>query len=145
MRPRLKTSHIYRDLRLLVWPRRRLFAIGLVLIFINRAAGLVLPGSTKYLIDDVVLNRREGRRRYGTAEVERALGMPVLAAVPEDRRAARRAVEAQLPMTTVGGRVARELRRLAATLMVEPAAVGAPAPQRRWRLPFSARKAAARS
>src|SRR3990170_4176401 len=45
----------------------------------------------------VVLNRREGRGRYGMAEVERALGMPVLAAVPEDRRAARRAVEAQLP------------------------------------------------
>ncbi len=93
----------------------------------------------------VVLNRREGRGRYGMTEVERALAVPVLAAVPEDRRAARRAVEAQLPMTTVGGRVARELRRLAAALMVEPAAVGAPAPQRRWRLPFSARKAAARS
>jgi subfamily B ATP-binding cassette protein MsbA len=43
----------------LVWPRRNLFGIGLVLVFINRAAGLVLPGSTKYLIDDVVLNRRE--------------------------------------------------------------------------------------
>ncbi len=55
----LKGSHIYRDLRLLVWPRRYLFVIGLVLILINRAAGLVLPGSTKYLIDDVVLNRQE--------------------------------------------------------------------------------------
>jgi len=93
----------------------------------------------------VVLNRREGRGRYGMTEVERALAVPVLAAVPEDRHAARRAVEAHLPTTTVGGRAARELRRLAATLMVEPAAVGAPAPQRRWRLPFSARKAAARS
>jgi subfamily B ATP-binding cassette protein MsbA len=59
MKSHLKRSHIYRDLRLLVWPRRHLFAIGLVLIFINRSAGLVLPGSTKYLIDDVVLNRRE--------------------------------------------------------------------------------------
>src|SRR5688572_779335 len=51
---KLQASHIYRDLRDLVWPRRRLFAVGLVLVFINRAAGLVLPGSTKYLIDDVV-------------------------------------------------------------------------------------------
>jgi subfamily B ATP-binding cassette protein MsbA len=52
-------SHIYRDLRLLIWPRRHLFVIGLLLIFINRAAGLVLPGSTKFLIDDVVLNGQE--------------------------------------------------------------------------------------
>ena len=59
MQKNLKGSYIYRDLRLLVWPRRYLFVIGLVLILINRAAGLVLPGSTKYLIDDVVLNRQE--------------------------------------------------------------------------------------
>src|SRR3990170_6511784 len=95
----------------------------------------------------VVLNRREGRGRYGMAEVERALGMPVLAAVPEDRRAARRAVEAQLPITTAGGRAARELRGLADRLTAEPAATGAPARRRRrrLRLPFSARKAAVRS
>jgi len=52
---KLHASHIYRDLRDLVWPRRNLFAVGLVLVFINRAAGLVLPGSTKYLIDDVLI------------------------------------------------------------------------------------------
>ena len=93
----------------------------------------------------VVLNRKEGRGRYGAAEVERALGVPVLAAVPEDRRTARRAVEAQLPFTAVGGRAARELRRLAARLTAEPTTAGAPARRRRWRIPFSARKAAARS
>jgi subfamily B ATP-binding cassette protein MsbA len=57
-RPKLKASHIYRDLRDLVWPRRHLFALGLVLVFINRAASLVLPTSTKYLIDDVVTPQR---------------------------------------------------------------------------------------
>src|SRR5262245_27174402 len=55
----IKASHIYRDLRDLIWPRRRLFMLGLLLVFINRAAGLVLPGSTKFLIDDVVQKRRE--------------------------------------------------------------------------------------
>jgi subfamily B ATP-binding cassette protein MsbA len=55
----LKASNIYRDLHDLIWPRRRLFTLGLVLVFINRAAGLVLPGSTKYLIDDVVQKRQE--------------------------------------------------------------------------------------
>jgi subfamily B ATP-binding cassette protein MsbA len=58
-RPKLKASHIYRDLRELVWPRRHLFAGGLLLVFVNRAASLVLPWSTKYLIDDVVQQRRE--------------------------------------------------------------------------------------
>jgi ABC-type multidrug transport system fused ATPase/permease subunit len=57
-RPKLKASHLYRDLRELVWPRRHLFLGGLVLVFINRAASLVLPTSTKYLIDDIVQPQR---------------------------------------------------------------------------------------
>src|SRR5205809_818310 len=55
----LQASHVYRDLRDLIWPRRRLFLLGLVLVFINRAAGLVLPGSTKFLIDDVYGKQRQ--------------------------------------------------------------------------------------
>ncbi|OLE74093.1 MAG: ABC transporter permease [Acidobacteria bacterium 13_1_20CM_2_57_8] len=58
-RTKLQASHIYRDLRELMWPRRNLFFVGLLLVFINRAAGLVLPGSTKYLIDDVVQKHRQ--------------------------------------------------------------------------------------
>ena len=42
----------------LVAPRRWMLALGLVLIAINRVAGLVLPASTKVLIDDVVGARR---------------------------------------------------------------------------------------
>ncbi len=42
--------------RQFIWPRRKNVFIGLVLIVISRAAGLVLPGSTKYLMDDVVAN-----------------------------------------------------------------------------------------
>ncbi len=56
---KLDPSHIYRDLRELMWPRRGLFAIGLLLTFINRAASLVLPRSTKFLIDDVVQKHRQ--------------------------------------------------------------------------------------
>ena len=58
-RTKLQASHIYRDLRELMWPRRNLFFVGLLLVFINRVAGLVLPGSTKYLIDDVVQKHRQ--------------------------------------------------------------------------------------
>jgi subfamily B ATP-binding cassette protein MsbA len=41
----------------IIWPRRRLIAIGLGLILVNRLSGLVLPASTQYLVDNVIANR----------------------------------------------------------------------------------------
>jgi ABC-type multidrug transport system fused ATPase/permease subunit len=38
----------------IIWPRRRQLFIGLFLIIISRISGLVLPGASKYLIDDVI-------------------------------------------------------------------------------------------
>ena len=38
----------------IIWPRRRLVLFGLVLILMNRLAGLVLPIATRPLIDDVI-------------------------------------------------------------------------------------------
>jgi ABC-type multidrug transport system fused ATPase/permease subunit len=38
----------------LIHPRRGLLLLGFVLMAINRVSGLVLPGSTKYLVDDVI-------------------------------------------------------------------------------------------
>jgi subfamily B ATP-binding cassette protein MsbA len=38
----------------IIWPRRKLVLLGLVLILLNRLSGLVLPASTKYLVDDVI-------------------------------------------------------------------------------------------
>lgn len=43
----------------LVKPRRRAMALGLVLIAISRASSMVLPASTKFLIDDVIGQGRE--------------------------------------------------------------------------------------
>ena len=42
----------------LMRPRRRLLALGLVLMVINRITGLVLPASTKFLVDDVIGKHR---------------------------------------------------------------------------------------
>ena len=42
------------EFRDLIWPRRGALALGFVLVIINRLAGLVLPGSMKFLIDDVI-------------------------------------------------------------------------------------------
>src|SRR5450755_5053218 len=41
----------------LVRPRRGLLAVGFVLMAINRVASLVLPYSTRYLIDSVIIKR----------------------------------------------------------------------------------------
>ena len=41
----------------IIWPRKKLIGLGLVLIVMNRLSGLVLPWATKYLIDDVIANR----------------------------------------------------------------------------------------
>lgn len=41
----------------IIWPRKKLLFMGLGLTGLNRLAGLVLPGSTKYLIDDVIAQR----------------------------------------------------------------------------------------
>ncbi len=38
----------------IIWPRRKLVLVGLVLILVNRLSGLVLPASTRYLVDDVI-------------------------------------------------------------------------------------------
>jgi subfamily B ATP-binding cassette protein MsbA len=46
------------DVIALIKPRRGLLALGFVLMAINRLAGLVLPASTKYLIDNVVGKRQ---------------------------------------------------------------------------------------
>src|SRR5438094_3401708 len=46
------------DVWALIKPRRGLLAAGFVLMAINRVAGLVLPVSTKYFVDNVVLHRQ---------------------------------------------------------------------------------------
>jgi subfamily B ATP-binding cassette protein MsbA len=46
------------DVWTLMKPRRGLLALGFVLMAINRVSGLVLPGSMKYFVDNVVLHRQ---------------------------------------------------------------------------------------
>jgi ABC-type multidrug transport system fused ATPase/permease subunit len=55
VRPSLST--VWRELRELIRPHHRRLAIGLLLLLVSRAAGLVLPASSKYVIDHVVVAR----------------------------------------------------------------------------------------
>jgi subfamily B ATP-binding cassette protein MsbA len=51
-------SNAWREARALIWRHRRRLALGLGLMMVNRLAGLVLPASSKYLIDHVIGQRR---------------------------------------------------------------------------------------
>jgi subfamily B ATP-binding cassette protein MsbA len=49
---------LWPDIREMMRPRRKILAIGFVLMVISRVCGLVLPASTKYLIDNVIGKRQ---------------------------------------------------------------------------------------
>jgi subfamily B ATP-binding cassette protein MsbA len=51
---KLDLGQVWREAREVIWTRRRRLALGAVIMIVNRLAGLVLPGSSKFLIDDVV-------------------------------------------------------------------------------------------
>ncbi len=55
---RITPADAWRDARELIWAHRYRLALGMFLMIINRMAGLVLPASSKYVIDDVVLQHR---------------------------------------------------------------------------------------
>lgn len=42
----------------IIWPRRKLLFVGLLLIIISRAAGLVPPWATKPFMDDILVNKQ---------------------------------------------------------------------------------------
>ena len=51
-------SNAWQEARVLIVARRGRLAIGLALMLVNRVAGMVLPATSKYLIDDVIGKRR---------------------------------------------------------------------------------------
>jgi subfamily B ATP-binding cassette protein MsbA len=53
-----KFRDIWPDLREMILPRRKLLAFSFVLMVINRLAGVVLPISSKFMIDTVIGHRR---------------------------------------------------------------------------------------
>jgi subfamily B ATP-binding cassette protein MsbA len=44
-------AHVFKTI---IWPRKNLLFVGLILIVISRLASLVLPGASKYLMDEVI-------------------------------------------------------------------------------------------
>ncbi len=48
---RITIAHVFKTI---VWPRKKLLLLGLLLIVISRISGLALPVSSKYLMDEVI-------------------------------------------------------------------------------------------
>jgi ABC-type multidrug transport system fused ATPase/permease subunit len=61
-KPKGKTTDHLRSalplLKELVRPRRKLLTVGFFLMLINRVAGLVLPASTKFLVDGIIIKKQ---------------------------------------------------------------------------------------
>src|SRR5215204_3336171 len=55
---RLTPSQAWRDARELIWAHRSRLALGMGLMLVNRLVGLVLPASSKYLVDEVIIKQR---------------------------------------------------------------------------------------
>src|SRR5579872_6295782 len=56
----VRLRELWPDVWVFMRPRRWLLALGFLLMAINRLAGLVLPASSKYLIDGVITKRHVG-------------------------------------------------------------------------------------
>ena len=53
-KPKVTGASLRNAFHEIIWPRRKLISLGIFLILVNRLSGLVLPASSKYLIDDVI-------------------------------------------------------------------------------------------
>lgn len=58
---KITIAHVFKTI---IWPRRKIVLVGLALIVISRLSGLVLPGATKYLMDDVIAKQDMQMLRY---------------------------------------------------------------------------------
>jgi subfamily B ATP-binding cassette protein MsbA len=62
-KPQKKPAELFKalpEIWALMRPRRGLLALGFLLMVINRVSGLVLPASTKFLVDDVIAKKHLG-------------------------------------------------------------------------------------
>ncbi len=59
-----KKVSILTAFKTIIWPKRKLVIIGLLLIAISKAASFVAPIASKYLIDDVIVNKDIDMLKY---------------------------------------------------------------------------------
>lgn len=103
---RITIAHVFKTI---IWPRRKIVFTGLVLIIISRLAGLVLPGATKYLMDDVIVKKDLQMLKYLLAAVVVAI---VVQAITSFLLTRILSVEAQRLISILRAQVQKKILRL---------------------------------
>ncbi|CAN5353658.1 ABC transporter ATP-binding protein [soil metagenome] len=93
----------------IIWPRRGILLVGLLLIIVSRLAGLIVPGSTKYLMDDVIPNKNLTLLGYLILAVS---GAVLVQAVTSYMLTQILSVEAQRLISNLRSRVQKQVLRL---------------------------------
>ena len=55
---KINYQRAWAEARELIWRHRKSLTVGLILMVVNRLSGLVLPASSKYVIDEVLAKGR---------------------------------------------------------------------------------------
>ncbi|MEX2233952.1 MAG: ABC transporter ATP-binding protein [Cyclobacteriaceae bacterium] len=103
---RITIGHVFKTI---IWPRRNIVFVGLVLIVISRLAGLVLPGATKYLMDDVIVKKDLEMLKYLLIAVVAAI---IIQAITSFLLTKIFSVEAQRLISVLRAQVQKKILRL---------------------------------
>ncbi|MEO8035113.1 MAG: ABC transporter ATP-binding protein [Acidobacteriota bacterium] len=106
---RARVKLLLGDARALIWRARVRLLIGIPLMLFNRLAGIVLPGTTKYLIDDVIT---QGKHQLLPIIVGVAAAASVVGAITEFALSQILGIAAQKTITDLRRRIQRHVQRL---------------------------------
>src|SRR5438876_10751003 len=106
---KIRWSAAWGDARQLIWTHRRRLLLGAVLMVINQAMGLVLPASTKFLIDQVI---GQGRTDLLWKIALAAGAATAVQALTSFLRSQLLGVAAQRAITEMGKKVQAKIARL---------------------------------
>jgi ABC-type multidrug transport system fused ATPase/permease subunit len=99
-------AHVFKTI---IWPRKKLLFIGLILIVISRLSSLVLPGASKYLMDEVIAKSNLQMLKVLVLIV---VGSIVIQAITSYLLTMILSVEAQHLISVLRARVQKQLLRL---------------------------------
>src|SRR3989337_526720 len=105
-KPRITIGHVFKTI---IWPRRNIVFVGLILIVISRLSGLVLPGATKFLMDDVIVKRDLEMLKYLLIAVVAAI---IVQAITSFLLTKILSVEAQRLISVLRAQVQKKILRL---------------------------------
>jgi len=99
-------AHVFKTI---IWPRKNLLLVGLILIVISRLASLVLPAASKYLMDEVIAKNNLYMLKLVLLAV---VGSIIIQAITSYMLTKILSVEAQHLISVLRARVQKQLLRL---------------------------------